>query len=211
MNAVAHIERDGILLAYPVTNHPQPLSLWKRFYPRTEMRWEWDDDGDSRVAEIWRLKEELSRSGKVVYAKWFRQRATFFSREVFTAMLALLAPDDLRGLPSESIQILELLNVDSPLSTKEIKAAVELQGRSLQSTYERAMKALWSRLLIVGFGEKDDGAFPSLAIGATQLLFEELWQASRIMEKSLAWSVLNGRLPNDSLFLEFLQKQLKVI
>ena len=32
---------------------------------------------------------------------------------------------------------------------------------------------LWSRLLIVG--EVDDGAFPSLAVGATELVFEDLW------------------------------------
>ncbi|MBS2027495.1 MAG: hypothetical protein JST54_06265 [Deltaproteobacteria bacterium] len=39
------------------------------------------------------------------------------------------------------------------------------------------MKALWTRLLIVGAGEVDDGAFPSLAIGSTALLFEDLWRA----------------------------------
>jgi hypothetical protein len=37
------------------------------------------------------------------------------------------------------------------------------------------MKFLWTRLLIVGVGEVDDGAFPSLAVGATELVFEDLW------------------------------------
>ena len=38
------------------------------------------------------------------------------------------------------------------------------------------MRELWERLLIVGVGEVDDGAFPSLAVGATEVLFEELWE-----------------------------------
>lgn len=37
------------------------------------------------------------------------------------------------------------------------------------------MKQLWARLLIVGFGEVDDGAFPSLAVAATELMFEDSW------------------------------------
>lgn len=40
------------------------------------MHWEWDDAGDKRVADLWHLREELSRSGeRVVYTKWFQNRA----------------------------------------------------------------------------------------------------------------------------------------
>jgi hypothetical protein len=39
------------------------------------------------------------------------------------------------------------------------------------------MKALWSRLLVVGIGEVPDGAFPSLAVAATELMFEDAWNA----------------------------------
>ncbi len=38
--------------------------------------------------------------------------------------------------------------------------------------FEKSMRTLWPRLLIVGFGEVEDGAFPSLAIGATQTLLK---------------------------------------
>lgn len=34
--------------------------------------------------------------------------------------------------------------------------------------------------MIVGFGEVDEGAFPSLAIGATKLLFEDLYEEAKI-------------------------------
>src|SRR4051812_17327021 len=88
--AVAAIERSGVLLVYPIQNRPDPPSLWTALHPRTAMRWEWDESGDDRVADLWHLRERLSRSGEVVYAKWFQGRATFFSREVFTAFLTLL-------------------------------------------------------------------------------------------------------------------------
>ena len=84
--AVGHIEKYGILLVYPIAGKSDPASLWSVAYPRSKMRWEWDDNGDDRVARLWHLREELSRSKKVVYAKWLNGRATFFSREVFAAL-----------------------------------------------------------------------------------------------------------------------------
>lgn len=206
--ALAAIEKHGILLVYPIDNRKEPLSLWSVFFPRSQMRWEWDQDGDDRVAKLWHLREELSRSGKVVYAKWFRGRATLFSKEVFTALLSVLGSSrsPWQGLSPEARQILETLAFESPLSTKQIKQAVELRGRALEPIYEKAMKELWLRLLIVGFGEVEDGAFPSLAVGATQLLFEELWLASRELAPDEARAILNSRLDPASPFLKQLAK-----
>lgn len=175
--AVTAIERRGILLVYPVANRPEPRSLWSELHPKSPMRWAWDGDADARVAALWRLREELARSSEVVYAKWFRGRATFFSRTVFRALLASLAEaGNLRaGLSRPSLELLELLEDDSPQSTKQLRAAAGLQGRANEAAYTRALKQLWSRLLVVGVGEVDDGAFPSLAMSATRLRFEELW------------------------------------
>jgi hypothetical protein len=55
----------------------------------------------------------------------------------------------------------------------------DLRGKEQEALFTHAMKALWSRLLIVGTGEVPDGAFPSLAVGATELLFEDAWSARR--------------------------------
>lgn len=200
--AIHAIEKYGILLVYPIDNHPEPLSLWRCFHPRTPMRWEWDQEGDNRVADLWHLRAELSASGKVVYAKWYRGRATFFSREVFPAMLSILGSS--RGaresLGSQAKLILDLLEMDSPLSTKQIKKLTDLRGKPLESIYEKAMKELWQKLLIVGFGEIDDGAFPSLAIGSAQLLFENLWRESLDLTPARAYAILEKRLPENSLF-----------
>jgi hypothetical protein len=206
--AIAEIEKQGILLVYPIDNRREPLSLWSCFYPRSAMRWEWDESGDDRVARLWHLREELSRSGKVVYAKWFRGRATFFSRGIFAALLALSGgPGARESLSREARGILSVLEMDSPLSTKQIKAATGLKGKAHERDYERAMKELWSRFLIVGFGEVDDGAFPSLAVGATQLLFEDLWAQALRHSRESAWQAVKSTLDASSPFLAQLLKQ----
>lgn len=178
--ALEAIEREGILLVFPIQNQKNPASLWSALWPRSRMRWEWTDDADNRVAELWHLREGLAKSGKVVYGKWFRGRATFFSKEIFSALLtSLYAQRSPRsGLSPVAREILELLETNSPISTKRLKKEVGLSGKRFSADFDRAMKELWSRLLIVGYGEVDDGAFPSLAVGATELLFEDLWARS---------------------------------
>ncbi len=171
-----------MLLVFPIENRKEPHSLWSVLHPRSAMRWEWDDDGDNRVAELWHLRTELSTSRKVVYSKWFRGRATFFSREVFTAMLRALGdpatPLDRLALPPNSRELLRILESDSPLSTKELRRASGLTGKLNEAAYARGLAGLWTRLLAVAFGEVEDGAFPSLAVGATRVLFEDLWESA---------------------------------
>jgi hypothetical protein len=203
---IAAIERRGIVLVYPLANRDEPRSLWSELHPRTPMRWAWDASADARVAQIWHLRETLARSLDVVYAKWFRGRATFFSKQVFRAILANLAtltPDgDLRvGLSRDARALLDLLEDDSPQSTKVLRANAGLQGRANEPTYTRALKELWSRLLIVGVGEVEDGAFPSLQMSATRLRFEDLWphgspprpDDARALDAALAESPLFAR------------------
>ncbi len=206
--AIAAIEKRGALLVYPIDNQKEPPSLWSEFFPKTQMRWEWDDESDHRVADLWHLRAELSDCTKVVYAKWYRGRATFFSRELFTALLALLnrPTRSRRELSENGRKIFDCLLMDSPLSPRVIKKMTELQGKLLESTYEKAIKELWSKLLIVGFGEIQDGAFPSLAVGATEVLFEDLWRASRRMNVEEASEVVKKVLGDQSLFLKPLHK-----
>ena len=180
------VDRLGIVLVYPIANKAEPPSLWTELWPKSQMEWSWDEDADPRVAELWHLRERLARSQEVAYAKWFRGRATFFSLPVFHALLGRFARmDPFAGLPHEAADILEILRERSPLSTKELRAAADLRGKPYEAVFMHAMKALWTRLLIVGFGEVQDGAFPSLAVGATELLFEDLWiERHRVPKKS---------------------------
>jgi hypothetical protein len=207
--AIQAINKRGVLLVYPIDNRPEPSSIWSEFYT-DKMRWEWDSDGDDRVAKLWHIKTELSHSREVVYAKWYQGRATYFSKEAFTYFLAYFgtAKSNTHLLPKESTMILDLLESDSPQSTKQIKLATELRGKALERVYEKSMKALFEKLWVVGFGEVEDGAFPSLAIGASKALFEDLWEESKSISPEDAKEWLTQKLGADSLFLKYANKVL---
>jgi hypothetical protein len=213
--ALAAIERRGILLVYPLANRPEPRSLWSELHPRTPMRGAWDAGADGRVARLWRLREELARSSDVVYAKWFRGRATFFSRSVVRGMLARMASEgSLRGgLSRNAATLMDLLEDDSPQSTKQLRANAEMQGRANEAAYTRALKELWSRLLIVGVGEVDDGAFPSLNMSATRLRFEDLWPGVPEADENRApdAKILDAALSAAPLFARELGKTIAVL
>ncbi|MBX3033239.1 MAG: hypothetical protein KF865_04880 [Bdellovibrionaceae bacterium] len=200
------VREHHALLVYPLENRVEPPSLWRVLHPRSPMRWEWDQDGDDRVARLWVLREELSRSGEVVYSKWFRGRATFFSKEAFVHLLRTLrSREQEANLKGEAKGLYDLLLESSPRSTKELKIESDLRGRLLEGVYQKAMKQLFEAGLVVGWGEVDEGAFPSLATGATRVLFEDLWEkaASGEAQASLAW--LEKNLPAD--FSRYLKRK----
>lgn len=195
--AIEKINQKGILLVFPVNNRSTPRSLWSEFYPKTKLKWEWDDNGDQKVFKMWQLMKELSTNKDVVYSKWHQGRATFFSRDVFQAMLCVLKNSGLQQskMSASARSLLDELESSSPLSTRDLKKLTGLQGKLLEGEYVRSMKELFSRLLIVGFGEVDDGAFPSLAVGASQLLFEDLWLQSQSMSLIDASAIIEKFLP----------------
>ncbi len=184
------IDKNGMLLVFPINNQKEPKSLWHEFYPRSEMRWEWDDGGDDRVMKMWYGMKKLSKDKRVVYCKWYQGRATFFSREVFSALRSYLDPQR-QKLSRQAQEMLEILESDSPVSTKQLKKLTDLQGKDNERIYQKAIKSLFQRLWIVGFGEVDDGAFPSLAVGAASLLYEDLCLDK--MEKNKAFGILKNK------------------
>lgn len=209
-SAVQRINDLGILLVFPMNNQKEPNSLWSEFHPRTKLKWEWDDDGDEKVSGMWRLMKLLSDSGEVVYSKWYRGRATFFSRKLFAALLCFMQKkiEIYGGLSRESRNLLSELESNSPLSTRELKRLTELQGKFHEPTYQRGMKELFSRFLIVAYGEVDDGAFPSLAVGATSVIYEELWHEAKEMDINHAQTEIDLWMPLGSPFRRFLEKYL---
>jgi hypothetical protein len=206
--AIEKINEGGGLLVFPLDNRPDPQSLWSKLYPKSEMRWEWDTSGDDRVVRLWHLRTELSLCKKVVYTKWFSGRATFFSLPVFQALLAELAfpKESTRSLPEAARTVLRVLEEDSPLSTKQLKKETGLKGKDQESAYNKALKSLWERGLIVGFGEVDDGAFPSLAIGASQLLFDDLWEEAKSLSPAKTEKILNQLFQAQPLFKKEFEK-----
>ncbi len=212
-SAISKINKNGALLVFPIKNQKAPRSLWSEFYPCTEMRWEWDTKGDTRVSDLWHLMKELSGSKQVVYSKWYQGRASFFSRELFTALVCIL---NHHGKPRAELSrtgrdLLETLESDSPLSTKQLKSLNDLKGKDNEGIYNRTLKELFSRFLIIICGEIDDGAFPSVALGATSLVYEDLIEAAKTMNQKEAWGIVDQFLPKGNPFRKFFDTILKSI
>jgi hypothetical protein len=202
------INKNGALLVFPINNAKEPLSLWQLLHPRTPLKWEWDDDGDQKVFKMWTLMKELSNCRQVIYSKWYKGRATFFSRKLFTALLTVSQNLEIKN--KESQILLEELKNNSPLSTKELKSITGLKGKLLEPSYNKAMKELFEKFKIVAYGEVDDGAFPSLAVGATENIYEELLIESLKLEKTQALKIINESLKKDSLMFKFLIKTIEI-
>ncbi len=206
--AVKTINELGIVLVFPINNKKTPRSLWSEFYPKTKLVWEWNHDGDRKVFKMWEVMKDLSISRDVVYSKWMSGRATFFSRELFVAMICRLRSKGVlkNKLGIEGNSILTELESDSPLSTREIKKLTGLQGKLNEPFFQRGMRQLFSRLLIVGFGEVDDGAFPSLAVGATKSIYEDLWLEAEALDRDDADLTIEKCMPKGSEFRKFFDK-----
>jgi hypothetical protein len=207
-SAVSKINKAGALLVFPINNRPEPKSLWSEFFPKSKMRWEWDSGGDNRVSSLWMLMKRLSDSREVVYSKWYQGRATFFSKELFTSMLSIWIHSGRQSHLSsrQATDLLEVLESDSPLSTKALKRMTDLQGKDNESRYNRGLKELFTRLLAVAYGEVDDGAFPSLAVGATKSLYEELWKDAKALDQKTARSTVDTFIPEGTAFRKFFDK-----
>lgn len=208
--AVGAINRHHIQLVYPIKNAEEPRALWHSLYPGAFMKWDWSEDADQRVVDIWHLKNELCYGQDVVYAKWFRGRATFFSREIFVPMICLLKTTQVEGIHRNmhANDIYEALLDNSPQTPKLVKQAVELSGAHNRSDYERGVKLLWEQLLIVGTGEVDEGQFPALAMGATKHIFEDLWDEGGSLDPGEAEERCRKLLPSDSPFFKYFNRML---
>lgn len=206
--AIEKVNENGMLLVFPVNNRPTPKSIWSEFYPRTKLKWEWDDTGDQKVFKMWQMMKELSTGRDIIYSKWYSGRATFFSKELFTSLLSRLRHSGVlqNKLSMESRALLSELESDSPLSTRDLKKLTGLQGKLNEGFYNQGIKDLFAKLLIVGFGEVDDGAFPSLAVGATQHIYEDLWLQSQSLSDDKARTIVEKFLPEGSEFRKYFNK-----
>jgi hypothetical protein len=146
-----------------------------------------------------------------VYAKWFRGRATFFSRAIFVPILALLGTTRAEALRrnANASRLYEELLDNSPQTPRRLRQAVDLTGSHNRGDYERGVKLLWEQLVIVGTGEVDEGQFPALAMGATRHIHEDLWEEAYGMEPRDAEARCRRLLPAASPFSRFLDRLMR--
>jgi hypothetical protein len=95
------------------------------------------------------------------------------------------------------------LEDDSPLPTKRLREYAELSGRENERGFTRGMRELSSKLFVVGFGEVEEGGFPSLAAGASRLLFEDAWDRSRELDDDERSRIIERAFPPKSAFRHY--------
>lgn len=218
-NVLKVLKGRGALLVFPIKNKKKPESIWSVFFPRSQMKWEWDESGDGRVVRLWHLRAELAESQRLVYSKWYQGRATVFAKDILPALLRLMNDshdqfdlENLTALSPRAVEMLRVLNENSPQSTKELKEVLNLKGSSHSAEYERTLKELFARFLIVGVGEIEDGAFPSLAIASTKLFFDSEWETAHRLSFQQAYELVEEAIGDNSpFFTQILRYQKKYL
>ena len=83
--AVKYIDAAGFCMLFPVKNVP----LTSLYYAVTRRNPQSDFVWDRYVEMLWKWKDELPQRKSVYYAKYFRGRGTFISREQLPFFLAM--------------------------------------------------------------------------------------------------------------------------
>jgi len=94
--------------------------------------------------------------------------------------------------------LLEALESNAPLSTRTLKELTDLQGTLNEAADTREMKDLFTWFLIDGFGEVNVGAFPSLPVGATESLCDELWREADQVPQRKVQAIVDRFMPQSS-------------
>jgi hypothetical protein len=175
-NAIREVERLGCVAVFPEKSSKKSsiVSLWELFYPRSPMKWEWDESADNRVVKLWWLKNEVARTQKVLYGRFFSNRPVFVSPSEAQKILKSL---HLRPLSPLAREILARLEDNSP-QTKRMLGR-ELRGDGWEPTradFERALLDLQKSFQIVSLGdsEREKGPMPSSEYAAFGLIFPNL-------------------------------------
>lgn len=170
------INEHQIVYVYPHKSKEE-VSIFRLLYPKKEFRWDWSEAADPKLVELWWLKDDLARSKKVVYGRFFKAKPCFVSIKKFQLLLknTLVNIDQLNALETF---IYELLLENSPQSTRMIKKVYRKLGVEVytRTEWNKAFLGLQKKLLICNLGdsEREHSPMPSTEYAAVEHVFENL-------------------------------------
>jgi len=175
-SALDQVEKIGRVAIFPEKKPSKHsiISLWELFYPRTKMKWEWDDSADNRVVKLWWLKNEIAQTQKVLYGRFFGNRPVLVSKSETRRTLKTLEKKPLTSLARE---ILSRLEDNSPQTKRMLGRELRAEGwEPTKSEFERSLIDLQKNFLIVSLGdsEREKGPMPSSEYAALSLIFPDL-------------------------------------
>lgn len=156
---IDYINEVGVVSVFPAKS-TMP-SLFKFLHPRSKFSWVWDEYGDSKVVKLWWLKNDIARSKKVLYGRFFSNQPVFVSLDRAEEFKAKIKPKAKTKLES---YILENLELNSPQTLRMLKRQARHDGvEFLRSEWQRALVSLQKQFLISSLGdsERESGPMPS--------------------------------------------------
>jgi hypothetical protein len=196
-DAVKFIDSAGFCTLFPVTNVPLP-SLYCAVTGRDA------DDGvvfDEHFEKIWDWKDDLPRRRRAFYAKYFRAKGTFISREHLPYFLSMreaaVTPHDHERfyregrIHDDARLIWESLAEYGPLATLELRHACRMETTGGNVRFKRAIVDLQRLLVVSHFGsEQETGAWASGKYELVSRAFPEETKAALEIEPQDARAAL---------------------
>ena len=163
-DAVRFIDAVGYCLLFPIKNLPLPSLYYAVARRDIHLGPGWD----KYCEKIWHWKDELPRSRRAFYAKYFKGRGTFISLGLLAHFLAAnqtpAAPGDHEcfyaagRISHDARTIWAALEQHGPLATLELRHACKMDSQAGNARFKRAMLQLQRLLLVVHFGAEQETA-----------------------------------------------------
>ena len=184
--AVKYIDAAGFCMLFPVKNIP----LTSLYYAVTRRNPQSDFVWDRYVEMLWKWKDELPQRKSAYYAKYFRGRGTFISREQLPFFLAMretaVESNDHEHFYAEgriredARAIWEAIGENGPLATLELRNICKMDSKAGNVRFKRAVADLQCVLVLVHFGtEQETGAWASARYELTCRAFPKETAAAR--------------------------------
>jgi hypothetical protein len=189
-DAVQFLNRVGFCVLFPVKGVALP-SLYYAASRRPLLTW------DRYCMLIWKWKDELPRRKRAFYAKYFKGRGSFISLEMLPYFLAAegsaAAVDDFlryyeQGCISHDGRVIwEALATHGPMATLELRHAINMETKTGNVRFKKAMLELQRRLFVVHFGaEQETAAWASGRFELTARAFPKQVAAARAISPARA-------------------------
>lgn len=163
--ALDFVNSVGFCFAFKAENSELPC-LWHAACGMRDPRMPRHTHNDPAISFVWRMKDELPAERKIYYGKLLKGRPTMVSIEYLPHFYVLAgrtgAKDEVeqehrRGnLTTSARRIMEALRDSWPQTTKGLKLATGLHGKSDRAMFDKAIAELQTKMFIVKVAEEYD-------------------------------------------------------
>jgi hypothetical protein len=163
--ALSFVNEVGFCFAFTSENAELPC-LWHAACGERNPVMPLHTHHDPAISFVWEMKNVLPAEGKIYYGKLLRKRPVMVSLEFLPYFYVLAHRTGAKGeairehakgrLSGIGRDIMDALEDSSPQTTRGLKLATGLNGKSSRIAFDRAMGELQEKMFIVKVAELDD-------------------------------------------------------